>query len=227
MKTSREVESENSNLIIFSDDEEENEDIFPMQAYMSNSTKLFYLQAKSQQASTNTNSEQPLTSSLSISSKPVVQNRNSSLSFKNHISKRKHHSNFDQLLDYVEDIQGSQAKKRSKNLKLSMTEAMVEETKLNHAYLTEKAKTDKKQAKEDQEKHWKQVEYNCRQDDQYYAIEMAYQQAIFNQGELSILQSRERVLRLQMNLQKQLAASKNLMIKVNSNNLKEKELENI
>lgn len=48
-----------------------------------------------------------------------------------------------------------------------------------------------------------------------------------NQGKFSILQSRERVLRLQMNLQKQLAASKNLTIKVGPNNLEEEELEDI
>lgn len=74
---------------------------------MSNSTRPSYLQAKSQQASTNTSGERPLTPSLSTSFKPVVQNRNSSSSSKNRISKRKHHSNSDQLLDYVEDAQGS------------------------------------------------------------------------------------------------------------------------
>lgn len=56
---------------------------------------------------------------------------------------------------------------------------------------------------------------------------MAPQQAILNQGELSILQSRERVLRLQMNLQKQLTASKNPTIKVGPNSLEEEELEDI
>lgn len=130
--------------------------------HTSNSIRPSYLQAKSQQALTNTNSERPLTPSLSTSSKPVVQNRNSSFSSKNHISKRKHHPNSDQLLDYVEDTQGFRAKKRSKNLKLSMAEAMVEETKLNHARLTEKAKTDKKQAQEDQEERREQVEYDRR-----------------------------------------------------------------
>lgn len=73
----------------------------------------------------------------------MIQNRNSSPSSKNCIFKRKYYSNSDQLLDYVEDIQGSQAKKQSKNSKLSMAEAMVEETKLNHTCLTEKAEMDK------------------------------------------------------------------------------------
>ena len=107
MKTLREVEGENSNPTILNDDEEENEDIFPMQVHMSNPIRPSYLQAKSQQALTNTNSERPLTPSLLTSSKPVVQNQNSSFSSKNHISKRKHHPNSDQLLDYVEDTQGS------------------------------------------------------------------------------------------------------------------------
>lgn len=57
MKTSREVKGENSNPTILSDDEEENEDIFPTQAHTSNSTRLSYFQAKSQQASTNSNGE--------------------------------------------------------------------------------------------------------------------------------------------------------------------------
>ena len=108
-----------------------------------------------------------------------------------------------------------------------MAEAMVEETKLNHACLTEKAKTDKKQAKEDQEERREQVEYDRRQYDQHHAIEMARQQAILNQGKFSILQSKERVLRFQMNLQKQLVASKNPTIKADLNSLEEKELENI
>lgn len=34
-------------------------------------------------------------------------------------------------------------KKWSKNLKLSMAEVIIEETKMNYAYLIEKAKTDK------------------------------------------------------------------------------------
>ncbi len=107
MKILREVEGENSNLAILSDDEEENEDIIPTQAHTSNFTRPSYFQAKSQQASTNTNSEQSITPILLILSKPVVQNRNSSPSSKNCISKRKHHSDSDQLLDYVEDTQGS------------------------------------------------------------------------------------------------------------------------
>ena len=73
MKILREVEGENSNPTILSDDEEENEDIFPTQAHiMSNSIRPSYLQTKSQQALTNRNGEQPLTPSLSTSSKPVV-----------------------------------------------------------------------------------------------------------------------------------------------------------
>lgn len=103
---SREVEGENNNFTIVSDDEEENEGNFPIQVYTSNSARPSYLWAKSQQASTNTSSERPLTLSLSTSSKLEVQNRNWSSSFKNRISKRKHHSDFDQLLHYVEDIQG-------------------------------------------------------------------------------------------------------------------------
>lgn len=81
-----------------------------------------------------------------------------------------------------------------------MAEAMAEETKLNHVRLTEKAKTDEEQAKEDREERREQVEYDRRQRDQHHAMEMARQQAILNQGELSILESRERVLQLQMNL---------------------------
>ncbi len=34
-------------------------------------------------------------------------------------------------------------------------------------------------------------------------MEIAYQQPIFNQRELNILQTRERILRLQINMQKQ------------------------
>lgn len=48
IKISRKVEGENSNFTIFNNNEEENEDIFLMQAYTSNSTRLFYLQAKLQ-----------------------------------------------------------------------------------------------------------------------------------------------------------------------------------
>lgn len=77
-----------------------------------------------------------------------------------------------------------------------MAEAIVEETKLNHARLTKKAKTDKEQAKEDQKERREQVEYDRCQRDLHHAIEMARQQVILNQGELNILQSRERVLRL-------------------------------
>lgn len=58
-------------------------------------------------------------------------------------------------------------------------------------------------------------------------MEMACQQAILNQRKLSILQSRERVLRLQINLQKQLAVFKNYTIKISPNSLEEKELEDI
>lgn len=172
-KTSREVKGGNSNLTILSDDDEENEDIFLTQAHTSKFTRPSYLQAKSQQTSTNTSGERPLTPSLSTSSKPVVQNRNSSPSSKNRISKRKHYFDSDQLLDYVEDAQSSRAKKRCKNSKLSMAEAMAEETKLNHVRLTEKAKTDKEQAKEDREERREQVEYDCCQRDQYQAMEMA------------------------------------------------------
>lgn len=95
MKISSKIKEENNNLTIFNNDEEENENIFPIQAYTSNSTRPFYLQPKSQQASTNTNGEQPLIPSLLILSKSIVQNRNLSSFFKNHISKRKHHSDSD------------------------------------------------------------------------------------------------------------------------------------
>ncbi len=108
-----------------------------------------------------------------------------------------------------------------------MAEVIVEETKLNHAHLTKKAKSDKEQIKKDQEEHWEQVEYHCCQCNQHHAMEMARQHVILNQGELNILQSRERVLQLQMNLPKQLATSKNPTIKVDSNCLEEEELENI
>lgn len=74
MKTSRKVESKNNNPTIFNNDKEKNEDIFLMQAYIFNSTKLSYFQAKSQQISTNTYNEQPFSPSLLILSKPVVQN---------------------------------------------------------------------------------------------------------------------------------------------------------
>ena len=107
IKILRELEDKNSNPIIFSYDEEENEDIFPMQAHTSNSTRPSYFQAKLQQVLTNINNKQPLTFSFSILSKSVVQNRNSSHSSKNRLFKRKYHSNSDQLLDYVEDTQGS------------------------------------------------------------------------------------------------------------------------
>lgn len=100
------------------------------------------------------------------------------------------------MFDYVKDTQDSQVRKLFKNLKLSIVKAMMEETKLNNAYLTRKAITDKEQVKEDRKKCWQQVEYDCRQHDQYYAMEMARQQASLNQKELSILQSRERVLQL-------------------------------
>lgn len=66
-----------------------------MQAYTSNSTRLFYLQAKSQQISTNINGEQSLIPSLLTLSKLMVQNQNSSPPSKNRISKPKHHSNSD------------------------------------------------------------------------------------------------------------------------------------
>ena len=74
IKTSRELKGENHNLIIFRDDEKENEDIFPMQIHTSNSTRLSYLQAKLQQVSTNISSKQLLTPSFSTLSKLVVQN---------------------------------------------------------------------------------------------------------------------------------------------------------
>lgn len=74
MKISREIEDKNSNPTIFRDDKEKNEDIFPTQAHILNSARLFYLQAKSQQVSTNTNGEQTLIPSFLNSFKPVVQN---------------------------------------------------------------------------------------------------------------------------------------------------------
>lgn len=171
-KILREVESENNNLIILSNNKEENEDIFPIQVYISNSIRPFYFCIKSQQASTNISGDQSLTPSFSTLSKSVVWNRNLSLFFKNHISKRKYHSNSDQLLAYVEDAQGFWAKKRFKNLKLSIIEAMVEETKLNYIYLTEQMKTNKKQVKKDWKEYWKQVEYNCYQRNQYHVIKI-------------------------------------------------------
>lgn len=74
MKISSKIEDENNNLTIFNNDEEENENIFPIQAYISNSTRCSYLQPKSQQALTNTNGEQPPIPSLSTLSKSIVQN---------------------------------------------------------------------------------------------------------------------------------------------------------
>lgn len=59
------------------------------------------------------------------------------------------------MLDYVKNTQGSQAKKWSKNSKLSIEKAIVKETKLNHTRLMKKAKTDKEQAKKDWEKNQK------------------------------------------------------------------------
>lgn len=91
----------------------------------------------------------------------MVQNRNSSYSSKNRLSKYKYHSNSDQLLDYVKDTQGSWAKKQFKNSKLSMAEAMIKETKLNYVYLTKKEKIDKKQAKKNRKEYWEKVEYDC------------------------------------------------------------------
>ena len=72
-----------------------------------------------------------------------MKNRNLSLFSKNCISKRKHHSNSNELLDYIQDTQGFRVKKRSKNSKLSMAEAIVEKIKLNHVCLIEEVKTNK------------------------------------------------------------------------------------
>lgn len=47
---------------------------------------------------------------------------------------------------------------------------------------------------------------------------MTRQQAILNQRELSILQSSERILQLQMNLQKQVAASENPIVEAGLDN---------
>lgn len=58
-------------------------------------------------------------------------------------------------------------------------------------------------------------------------MEMACQQTILHQKEFSILQSSKKVLWLQMNLQKQLAASKNPTIKTDFNGLEEEKLEDI
>lgn len=200
-KKTKEVRDKKKDVTILSDDEEENEDILSRRAHTPDSTRPSYLQTKPQ-VSYHTNRERPLTLSLSTSSKQVIQRRSSS-PIPTRISKRKHSSNSDQLLDYDEDLHISQAKKRSKNSKLSMAEAMAEESRLNHLRVTEQAKIDKEQAKEDRDERREQAEYDRRQRDQHHAMEMARQQAILNQGELNILQTRERVLRLQMNMQKQ------------------------
>lgn len=217
--TPKKAEDGNSNHTLLSDDEEENKAIRSVQARTSSSTRLSYLQSKSRKALTNTNRERLLTPGLSTSSKPLVQNRNPLLPSNNRTSKRKHHSDSNVLLDFVEDAQGFRAKKRSENSKRSMTEAMAEETKLDHIRLTEKAKIDEEQAKKDRKERREQAEYDRRQRDQHHAMEMARQQAILNQGELMILQSRERILRLQLNLQRQAAASKNPAVGASLGNL--------
>lgn len=81
-----------------------------------------------------------------------------------------------------------------------MAEAMAEEIRLNHLRVAEQAKIDKEQAKENRDERREQAEYDRRQRDQHLAMEMARQQAIINQGELNILQTRERLLRLQINM---------------------------
>ncbi|MCJ1347617.1 hypothetical protein MMC31_005845 [Peltigera leucophlebia] len=86
-------------------------------------------------------------------------------------------------------------KKRVRGSKLSMAEAMAEETRLNHQRLMENAKDNREQAKEDREERREQVEYDRRQRDQHHEMEMARHQAILNQGE-------EKLLRLRMSLQR-------------------------
>lgn len=92
-------------------------------------------------------------------------------------------------------------KKRVRGSKLSIAEAMAEETRLNHQRLMENAKDNREQAKEDREERREQVEYDRRQRDQHHEMEMARHQAILNQGEVAIMQRKEEILRLQMSLQ--------------------------
>lgn len=86
-------------------------------------------------------------------------------------------------------IVGRCKKKRSEISKLGMAEAMAEETRLNHICVIE-------QSKEDRDERQEQSKYNRHQRDQHHTMEMARRQAILNQEELFILQTRERLLQV-------------------------------
>lgn len=57
----------------------------------------------------------------------------------------------------------------------------------------ENAKDHKEQAKLDREEQREQVEFNRRQCDQHYKMEMVRHQAILNQGKLAFMQEKEKI----------------------------------
>lgn len=110
---------------------------------MSNSIRPFYLQAKLQQTSTNINSEGLPTLNLLTSFKSMVQNWNSSFFLRTIFLNVNTTTILISCLIMLKTLRVFEQKKWSKNLKLSMAEVIIEETKMNYTYLIEKAKTDK------------------------------------------------------------------------------------
>lgn len=89
---------------------------------------------------------------------------------------------------------------------LTMTDFFLQQAKIDDTRIRELAQKEQverqKQVQEERIERQQQFEAEQQQRDQHHKVEMARQQAVLNQGEVMILQAKERLLRMEKHMQK-------------------------